>query len=150
MNDTVLNTQAETPYRMLLLLSLQNGAVCSGKRIADLDFLTLYGKSFGLTDCNLNGDNWMKFTEYAVRTPEVHSALHWLAYRGWIHPFASEDGFSYSITQEGLTVVQEFLTTYALEYLRCSRIIIDFSTQKTDRELNEWLHLMSKTITERR
>ena len=116
MSKAILNTAAEARYRLLLLLSVLPKAEYSHSWLLCLDFITIYGATFGISDVNLHGDSRMKFTEYATRGIEVNQGIRTLAMSGWVTATASTAGFTYRITESGQAFADDLQTSYAKIY----------------------------------
>ena len=57
MMTNVFNTTFELSLRVLLTLDSSNNSPRTVDIITALDFITVYGKDFGISDENLHGDN---------------------------------------------------------------------------------------------
>ena len=140
MNESVLNTGIESQYRLLLLLSELPEGDYSCTWLSALDFIVVYGAVFNVTETNLHGDNWMKFTEYFTRTLVVNDGLRNLAFKGWVKVTAGETGFRYGISEIGRETAAELKTRYALEYCQTARMAIDLYGNFNEEELDHMIH----------
>ena len=116
MSKAILNTAAEARYRLLLLLSVLPKADYSHMWLSCLDFITIYGPAFGVSDVNLHGNNRMKFTEYATRGIEVNQGIRTLAMSGWVTVTAGKTCFTYRITESGQAFADDLQSSYAKIY----------------------------------
>ena len=65
------------------------------------DFITVYGKDFGISEENLNGDNDFKYSEFQSRKVACRNALKELVLNGLALPLKEKDGILYCITEAG-------------------------------------------------
>jgi hypothetical protein len=63
------------------------------------DFITAYGKDFGIADESLHGDNNFKFSEFTVRRDTVNKALKKLVLDGLVNVSGRQTGFVYAVNQ---------------------------------------------------
>ncbi len=112
----MLNTPMETKHRLLLLLATVPVGEYAQLWISAIDFMSIYGVTFGVADQNLHGDSWMRFTEYATRFWSIRAALHELVLNGWAAATPTHKGFSYRITEAGMAIAREFSTSYVPLY----------------------------------
>lgn len=116
MSESVLNSGMEMQYRLLLLLSTLPTDDYSQRWLSGMDFIVEYGRTFELTEENLHGDSWMRFTEYATKIASVIDGLRTLTFRGWVKATPGRHGFTYRITDLGNEVADAFSTSYAIAY----------------------------------
>ena len=111
----VFNSTFENSLRILLLLN-----AFSDPQTVDMlyaaDFMTTYGKVFGISIVDLNGDNQYKFSEFASRRQIVQNALKYLVLEGLVLPIRTSDGITYVATEQGKTLADSFTSDYAKEY----------------------------------
>ena len=62
----IFNSSLEISLRMLIILNTVQSRL-SVDRIAALDFISIYGKDFGVSEYNLHGDNDYRFSEYTSK-----------------------------------------------------------------------------------
>ena len=116
----IFNTSFELSLRALVMLGV------SGKPI-DLelayvaDFVATYGKTFSISDRNINGDNQFMFSEFAVRRGIMLNALKELVLEGYAQPSATSDGIVYVVTDEGSRLIETLRSGYASAYAECVR-----------------------------
>ena len=70
----IFNTRFELSLRVLILLNVSKIALDLETTYV-VDFVATYGRTFSISDINLNGDNQFKFSEFAVRREIVRAAL---------------------------------------------------------------------------
>lgn len=58
------NTPFEASLRILLILETSRNQSFSADMLAAIDFISIYGREFGISDENLHGDNNYKFSEF--------------------------------------------------------------------------------------
>lgn len=111
----IFNSRFENSLRLLLLLNNLTEPMLL-ERLYIIDFLVVYGKDFGITEENLNGDNDFKYSEFQSRKAICKSALKELVLNGLVLPTSSKAGILYQITDVGMSYAEELKSEYALEY----------------------------------
>lgn len=94
----LFNTPFETSLRVLLLLETEARTDFSINMIAGVDFASLYGKSFNISEMNLHGDNLFKFSEFATRKELTRDGMDLLVRRGFVDVRPTKNGFIYQIS----------------------------------------------------
>ena len=105
--NKVFNTPFETGLRLLLILYTANSSGMSIDRLAALDFMTLYGKDFDISDSNLNGINGFNFSELP----------------------------KYKISKAGRQYVETLNSDYAKQYVSALQKVLDAFGNKSDAAL---------------
>lgn len=113
---TMFNTPVETALRLLLLFETESRYDFTANMVAAVDFAALYGKSFGLSDVNLHGDNLFKFSEFAARQALAKEGINLLVRRGLVDVNSSEKGFTFHISSAGRELAAELEMPYADDY----------------------------------
>jgi hypothetical protein len=131
---SVFNTIFEVSLRILLALSVSD-IPKTADMIAAMDFITVYGKNFGITPVNLHGDNNYKFGEFANRRDMVKKALKLLVQDGMVDVYEKDGGFHFAINDTGEAYASSLSSEYANEYLRTATKTVIFIGIKTEREL---------------
>lgn len=134
MMKSPFNTTFENSLRLLMLLDIYDLPQTVDMLYA-IDFVTVYGKSFNITDSNLNGDNEYRFSEFASRRESVREALKELVLNGTVQAVSYRDGLAYIITPEGEDFCQSLKSQYAVEYKQSARIVIEHMTGKSARAI---------------
>lgn len=116
MSDEIFNTPFETALRIVLLLETEMRPDFTVNMIAAMDFAALYGKSFGISSYNLHGDNIFKFSEFATRKELANDGIRYLVQKGLVNASATEQGFTYSISEIGKVFAKKLATKYAQDY----------------------------------
>lgn len=98
----IFNTPFEVSLRILIVLNVSYARL-SVDRISALDFITIYGKDFGVSEYNLHGDNDYRFSEYASKREIISQAVKNLVLVGYILPHCNKSGFTYSISKSGIS-----------------------------------------------
>lgn len=98
----IFNTPFEVSLRMLIIMNIVKNRV-TAERVTALDFISTYGKDFGVSEYNLHGDNSFRFSEYALKRRIVSEAIKELVLKGYINPHCNKNGFNYSISKKGQT-----------------------------------------------
>ena len=119
--NSVFNTPFEISLRTLIMLEIANEQPETADMIAAADFITVYGRDFGISKINLHGDNSYKFSEFAQCRELVNMAVKLLVKKGLINVSLTKNGFSYSINQRGLSYCTRLKSDYADTY-RCLAI----------------------------
>jgi hypothetical protein len=136
----VYNTTFEVSLRVLFTLAVAECKM-SADMIAVSDFLTVYGRDFGLSDENLHGDNSYRFGEFAVRREVVGEAVKELVLKAFITADSTSEGFVYAIHQRGREYIDTFDNEYARLYCGISAKVRDYlhgaSVRKVLRLINE-------------
>lgn len=111
----LFNSTFENSLRIILLLDAFNSPQTVDMLYA-ADFMTVYGKTFDLSNADLNGDNKYKFSEFASRRSVVQSALKSLVLDGLATAAQSEKGITYCISRNGKKYADSLDSVYAKQY----------------------------------
>ncbi len=143
MIDSTYNSIFEIKLRILLLLEHSRQEFLSSDMIAALDFITVYGKEFNVSDINLHGDNRFKFSELPSRREKVFSALKELVKDNMVDIDLS-NGFQFQINNIGYQFIETLESNYAIEYSQ----IADFVCEKYDAmdEAELYKFIQSKSV----
>lgn len=141
--NSVFNTPFELSLRVLLMLETGGEQWETADMIAAADFITVYGKDFGISDENLHGDNTYKYSEFALRRELVKKAIKQLVLNDLISVSSTKKGFSYSINQKGLAYSKNFTSDYADAYRRMATQTRIYIADKTERETLELINRCS-------
>lgn len=142
MPKMLFNTTFENALRLLILLDVFDYPQTLDMLYA-VDFMATYGKTFNITESNLNGDNQYKFSEFASRREAVKVALKELVLDGLIQALNLNDGIAYTISSEGEDYCNSLESEYATEYRRNAQLVIKSVSGKTERELISSINKMS-------
>lgn len=132
--DRLFNSTFENSLRLLILLDEFDMPQTLDMLYA-VDFMTLYSEPFGLSDHNLNGDNDLKFSEFASQRDLVKDALKELVLNGTAEAVSYKDGLSYIITPEGEDYCVLLDSEYAHEYRINAKSVIAATKGKSERAL---------------
>lgn len=146
MNDSILGKTVEVGYRLLLLLDYLPEGQYSARWLSDMDFMTIYGKTFGITDTNLHGDSWMRFTEYATRFTTIVAALHELVIRNYVMAIPTKTGFVYQIADPGKKVTSEMQTSYSRRYRTYTNLVYSRIKDFTEDELSNQIRIAALSM----
>lgn len=130
----LFNSTFENSLRFLILLDIYDMPQTVDMLYA-IDFMAVYGKSFGITGTNLNGDNEYRFSEFASRREPVRAALKELVLNGTAQALNYINGLAFIITPEGEDYCESLTSDYAKEYRRCAEIVIKQMTGKSERAI---------------
>ena len=137
----VFNTPFEVSLRILIVLNVAQARL-SVDRISALDFISIYGKDFGVSDYNLHGDNDYRFSEYASKREIISQAIKNLVLIGYISPHCNKSGFNYSISKNGVLFCEslndEYAENYATIVKKAHTMFIDYSDRKLIYTINHY------------
>ncbi len=139
----VFNTTFELSLRVLLTLDSSNKSPETGDMITSLDFITVYGKDFGISEENLHGDNSYRFCELAVRRELINGALKSLVLEGLVSVQASENGFTYEINAKGKALCNAMESTYATEYREAAVMAQAFVSHNKQKDILKLINQQS-------
>lgn len=132
----IFNTAFESELRSLLILSVFKDLALSLVQITLLDFITIYGKSFGVSTYNLHGDNTFRFSEYSARRAMFKKGLKRGVLDGFVNVhYSPKSGFSYKIDSTGQEYVKSLSSTYKIQYLSILKNTKQQFGNKSDTEL---------------
>lgn len=127
----VFNSTLENALLIILLLDAFSTPQNTDMLYA-ADFIVVYGKTFGITDENLNGDNQYKFSEFVSRRAIVQKALKKLVLDGLVMPSEMDSGIVFQITADGKKYCASLESDYAKEYMMIAKKIIQFVSGKSE------------------
>lgn len=130
----IFNTPFEVSLRILIVLNVTNSRL-SVDRISALDFITIYGKDFGVSEYNLQGDNDYRFSEYASKRKIVSQAIKSLVLMGYVLPHCNKSGFTYSISKTGISLCRSLNNEYAEKYSAIAKNAHDIFSSYSDRKM---------------
>ena len=113
--SNVWGTSFEVSLRVLLTLEASPRDWLTSDRIAAADFITVYGKDFGIAGENLHGDNSYKYSELALRRELIKEALKASVFRRFVDVKSTPDGFVYALGKLGGDFCADFESGYAEE-----------------------------------
>lgn len=140
MKNTLFNSPHELSYRVLLLLNAHGNSKVSVDRLAALDFISVYGIDFNISEENLHGINRFRFSEYAGRRRGINDSIKLLVVLGYVQFHPLKKGFLYSITQKGKRLCQMLNDDYATQYTKNAINAILFSKEYSDRDLTQTIN----------
>lgn len=126
----VFNSAFENSIRIVILLDVFESPE-NLDMIYAVDFMVSYGKTFGLSQNNLNGENPYMFSEFAARRGFVKQALKELALYGMIKPVNTSSGIFYQITELGTNFSRSLESDYACEYRLVAQKAVQSVSGKT-------------------
>ena len=132
--NSIFNSPFELSLRILILMKTRNSRV-TVEWLSCLDFVTTYGKDFGISEFNLHGDNEYRFSEYEAKREIIGAAIKELVLRGYLTPHCNKSGFNYSITPAGIQLCETLNDEYAETYEKIAKIAINHFANYTDRKL---------------
>ena len=132
--NSIFNSPFELSLRILILMKIKKSRV-TVDWISCIDFVTTYGKDFGVSEFNLHGDNEYRFSEYAAKREVVGIAIKELVLRGFVNPHCNKSGFNYSITASGIKLCEILNDEYAENYEKIAEKAISYFADYTERKL---------------
>ena len=141
--ESTYNSVFEIELRILLLLEHSKQDFLSSDMIAALDFITVYGKEFGVSNENLHGDNRFKFSELPSRREKVFQALRELVKKNMVDIDLSK-GFKFQINNNGYQFVEKLEGNYAIEYGEIADVACDKYGDMDEAEL--YKYIQSKSV----
>lgn len=109
----------ECALRFLVLLESSERLMSEYELVA-FDYISTFGRDFGIADYNLNGDNVYRDSEYYTRRQIASEAIKTLVLRGFVNVDAS-DGFRYGISEKGASVVDGVGGAYQATYMELTK-----------------------------
>ena len=143
----LFNTAFEASLHILILLGLYKAPV-SADMITYIDFITVYSKSFGMGNENLNGENNFKYGELSSRRRMIKSALKRLVLNGMVKARTTDDGFRYDITDYGKQYEESLNSDYASKYRNDAEVVIDEMIGMNEQEIS--VFLKEKSLEDRK
>lgn len=138
----IFNSRFENSLRIILLLDAF-GMPQNVDMLYATDFMVVYGKTFGISDEDLNGDNQYKFSEFASRRSVVLNALKELVLDGLAKPYHVGSGIVFQITPEGETFCRSLDSDYAHEYSDTAKEAVKLVKGKSERAVIAGINKMS-------
>lgn len=143
MINYIYNSIFEIELRILLLLEHSKQDFLSSDMIAALDFITVYGKEFGVSKINLHGDNRFKFSELPSRREKVYQSIKELVKKNMIDIDISK-GFKFQINENGYNFIEKLESNYAIEYSEIAEVTCEKYGYMDEAEL--YKKIQSKSI----
>ncbi|AQU05377.1 hypothetical protein B1778_01165 [Dehalococcoides mccartyi] len=141
---SVFNTPFEVSLRVLLALSA-DGKPLTTDMIAAMDFISVYGKNFGIAEANLHGDNSYKYGEFSNRRVMVKKALKSLVIDGMVDVYQKDGGFHFAINDAGEAFRSSLTSEYADEYAQAAKKAVAYIDGKSEREIITEINRQSTT-----
>ena len=116
MNE-IFNSSFETGLRVLLVLYSIQPKSATIDRIAAYDFITIYGRDFGVSHINLHGDSNFNFSELASKRASCNEGIKEFVLNGLISINRTQEGFTYFLNDNGKKYVESLSSDYANQYL---------------------------------
>ncbi len=137
--NNMFNTPFEVSIRMLIILNAAQSSL-SIDRITAFDFISIYGKDFGVSEYNLHGNNDYRFSEYASKREIVSQSVKELVLKRYINPHCNKSGFSYSISKNGISFCESLNDDYADSFVAIVKKTISLFTSCSDRKLTQCIN----------
>lgn len=120
--------------RILLILNATKRNL-SIDRIAAIDFISIYGKDFDVSDENLHGDNNYRFSEFTAKREITSQALKELVLQQYVIPICNKGGFSYKISNSGRKYCERLNDDYASCFAAIATRTLSKYENQSDRNL---------------
>lgn len=133
--SNIFNTEFELSMRILLILNVNDRKKRTIDNLVGIDFITVYGKDFGVSNYNLHGDNNYRFSEYTTRRDMFFKTIKNLVIQNLVEVSCLKSGFFYKITEEGKYFCNALNDDYAVEYTTILYNTIKYVADLKDREL---------------
>ena len=140
----VFNSTLENALRIILLLDAFDTPQNMDMLYA-ADFIVVYGRTFGIADEDLNGDNQYKFSEFVSRRAMVQKALKELVLNGLVLPLEIDSGIVFQITADGKKYCISLESDYAREYKAIAKKVVQFVSGKSERSVIAQINRLSTT-----
>lgn len=140
----VFNSTLENALRIILLLDAF-GTPQNTDMLYAADFIVVYGRTFGIADEDLNGDNQYKFSEFVSRRAMVQKALKELVLDGLVMPSEIDSGIVFQITADGKKYCSSLESDYAREYKAIAKKVVQFVSGKSERSVIAQINRLSAT-----
>lgn len=111
-----------------------------------VDFMTQYGKTFGITNEELNGSNPFKFSEFTGRRDLVKESLRQLVLKGLVQPIETSKGMAYVISAEGEEYCAMLDSEFALKYKEYACRAIEIVGDKSERQIISQINKLSTAL----
>lgn len=140
MNE-IFNSSFETGLRVLLVLSSIQPKTATADRIAAYDFITIYGKDFGVSHINLHGESRYNFSELASKRAGCNEGIKEFVLNGLISLKRSEEGFTYFLNDKGKNYVDSLSSDYAIQYLETAKKVHKKFAEYSDEEILKLINI---------
>lgn len=148
MQSDIFDTPFENMLRVLLLLSEAPNRP-NVDRIAAIDFISIYGKSFGMLDSDLHGVNRFNFAEFTRKREMISKAIDLAVANDLIDIGRTPDGLVFGINDRGRKLLDGTISSYAISYLSGLKEIICKLWKREDIELLEFINRKAKASESR-
>lgn len=139
---TIFNAPLENAIRLIILMDVFDKPQTLDMLYA-IDFIAIYGETFGITNINLNGDNQYKFSEFASRRELVGLALREMVLDGFVKPMQIKDGIGYLLAGNGRAYCAELESKYAEEYKAAAVAAVMEYGRQSERAIMERINKLS-------
>lgn len=132
-----MGTAHEVALRMLILLEVSENNQMTADMLAAIDFITVYGRDFGIAEENLHGNGTYRFGEFTLRRELVREALKPLVVDGLVEVHPRKKGFVYSLSEPGMDYCLKFESEYADNYRYSAETALRNLGGKSEHEVTE-------------
>jgi hypothetical protein len=118
-------------------------------QITAIDFISVYAGDFGILDENLHGYGSYRFSEYLSRKTLVSDALRQLVLSRLLVIHATQSGYTYSISDQGMEFFKRIDNSYAKEYVLAVKAVLKRFNGVNSVEMNKEIdHVTALSIKE--
>ncbi len=135
----IFNTVFENSIRVLLILHTHKKPI-SCDMLSIIDFMTIYGKTLGIAEIDLNGYNSFAFCEYTVRRAIIKDSVKSLVLQNLISVEENKNGFCYYINKNGEMFVDSLNTKYKNDYIKLLQYSLNFIKRKKEKTLISYIN----------
>lgn len=135
MMSKIFNSAFEISLRILIILDEYPDNYISADTIAAIDFISIYGAEFKISETNLHGDNLFKFSEFTNRRTLIQQGVKKIVLKDLISVQSSEEGFTFSINNNGKKYINSFESNYAHSYKEMCQRARKYTLDQTEKDV---------------
>ncbi len=148
--NKLFNTELEVSLRLILLLKVSARRGLTVDRAAIVDYATIYAKSCGLADVNLNGNASYCFSEFATKRILVSRALKSMVTSGLVCAKPTNMGFIHTLSDTGKDAASKMKDMYSTAYLKFAKIALDHFKDIPDDNLMDEFNVIASRFMEKK
>ena len=139
--NKLFNTPFESGMRAMMVLAAAHSRGMTVDRITAYDFMTIYGKSFEISEKNLHGDNSLNFSEFSAKRALCSEGIKAFVLDGLIGISRTKNGFLYRLTSAGRKYIETLDSDYKTQYMQIAAEVHRKYSRKSDaailKEIND-------------
>lgn len=136
MRERLYNSKYEIRPRIMLLAMCASGRFFSVEQFLIYDFMAVYAHEFIDGGVNLHGENGFKYSEFSARKQAIEEAVKALVRNGLLQ-VELNDGFKYSVTDDGEKLFSMMESSYACEYTEQIKSVLEAYSKYSEQELQK-------------